>query len=134
MLLAKYRHLIVILLMMTFIGQVVASAGVSCQSQGASSQFDEGVIGMNMSKSSAMSHFQHSGSDVDSTVIDRAAPLDCVNDCCPGGNCSLGGCVVAILPESQAEFILHFTPLISHSIRVSENQLASSLYRPPISR
>jgi len=134
MLLARYRHLIVILLMMTFIGQAVASAGISCQSQGTSSQFDGEVTGMNMSKSSAMSHFQHPGSDVETTVTDRVVPLDCVNDCCPGGNCSLGGCVVAIFPESQAEFILHFTPLISHSIRVFENQLASSLYRPPISR
>ena len=139
MLLARYRHFIVALLMMAFIGQVVASAGFSCKSQNTSSQFKGAMAGMNMSKPSAMSHFQHSGSDVDSAltdsmVTDRAAPLDCANDCCPGGNCSLGGCAVAILPESQAEFILHFTPLINHFIRVSENQLASSLYRPPIFR
>ena len=134
MLLARYRHFIVILLMMTFIGQVVASAGVSCQSQGILSQFEGEMMGMSMSNSSVMSHFQHPGSDVGAALTDRAVPLDCGEDCCAGGSCSMGGCVSAILPESLSEFILHFPPLISHSIRLSENQLVSALYRPPISR
>ena len=119
--LARYRNIIVALLMMTFIGQTVASAGMSCQNQAAQSQSQEQIM-----DSAGMDHSQHTG-------MNSSSGLD-LSECCPDCDCSLGGCVTPALPASQHTLASNLTTLASGYISPPENQLTVPLYRPPISR
>ena len=120
---AKYRHLIVVLLMMTFIGQVVASTSVSCQSPSAPLQTHE-----QMMDSGVMGHSQHMGSNTVS--LDGIA----ATDCCPDCDCSLGGCSSVALPAYQSTFSSSLKSLTGHYDESADFQLAVSLFRPPIAR
>ncbi len=91
----KYRQLIVALLMMAFIGQVVASTSMSCQSLSAPLQAQEQMMDSGM-----MDHSQHMGSNVLS--LDGAVTADCCPDC----DCSLAGCSSVALPAYQSTFFL----------------------------
>jgi hypothetical protein len=121
MLLARYRNIIVALLMMTFIGQAVASASMSCPNQAAQSQSQE-----QMMDSAGMDHSQHTG-------MNSADGLDS-SECCPDCDCSIGGCMTPALAVSQHTFASNLTTLASSNTRPPENQLTVPLYRPPISR
>jgi len=116
---ARYRNIIVAILMMTFIGQAVASTNASCQSQPSQPQEQ-------MMDSAIMDHSQHIGLNASST----AAAIECCLDC----DCSLGGCTTAVLPASQPVFASNLTSLTSSYNELTENPLAFSLFRPPISR
>lgn len=116
---AKYRNIIVALLMMTFIGQVVASTTVSCQSQPAPLQSHEQMV-----DSGVMDHSQHMSLKASSADV----------ECCPDCDCSLGGCATVVLPTSQPVFDSNLASSMSHYIELTESQLAVSLFRPPISR
>ena len=118
---AKYRNIIVALLMIAFAGQLVASASISCQSQSLPPQSHEQEADSDM-----MDHFQHVG--LNSSSTDEFAAFDCCPDC----DCSLGGCVTAVLPGSQSVFAASLSSLTSYYNGLAENQLAVSLYRPPI--
>ena len=119
---AKYKHIIVTLLMMTFIGQVVASTTVSCQSQPAPLQSHEQIVDSGM-----MDHSQHM------TLSDSSAD-EIALECCPDCDCSLGGCTSAVLPTAQPAFSSNITALISNYNELAERQLTVSLFRPPITR
>jgi len=120
---AKYRHLIVALLMMTFIGQVVASTSVSCQSLSAPLQTHE-----QMMDSGVMDHSQHMGSNTVSFDGMAAA------DCCPDCDCSVGGCSSVALPAYQSTFSSSLKSQFGHYDESADLQLAVSIFRPPISR
>ena len=120
---AKYRHMIVALLMMAFIGQVVASTSMSCQSLSAPSQAHELMM-----DSSMMDHSQHMGSNAFS--LDGAATADCCPDC----DCSLGGCSSVALPAHQSTFSSSLKSIAGHYDESANFQLAVSLFRPPITR
>lgn len=120
---AKYRQLIVALLMMAFISQVVASTSMSCQSLSAPSQAHELMMDSGM-----MDHSQHMGSNAFS--LDGAATADCCPDC----DCSLGGCSSVALPACQSIFSSSLKSITGHYDESADFQLAVSLFRPPISR
>ena len=120
---AKYRHLIVALLMMTFIGQVVASTSVSCQNLSAPLQAHE-----QMMDSGVMDHSQHMG--LGTVSLDGMAAADCCPDC----DCSLGGCSSVALPACQSTFSSSLKSLTGHYDESADFQLAVSLFRPPIFR
>lgn len=120
---AKYRHVIVALLLMMFIGQVIASTTVSCQSSSASMP----VHGQ-MMDSGVKDHSQHMGSDVVSSDGMAAA------DCCPDCDCSLGGCSSVVLSVHQTTFYSSLKALTAHYDESVSSQLAVSLLRPPIVR
>ncbi|WP_162789641.1 hypothetical protein [Cycloclasticus sp. PY97N] len=120
---AKYRQLIVALLMMAFIGQVVASTSMSCQSMSAPLQAHELMMDSGM-----MDHSQHMGSNAFS--LDGAATADCCPDC----DCSLGGCSSVALPACQSIFSSSLKSITGHYDESADFQLAVSLFRPPISR
>jgi hypothetical protein len=120
---AKYRNIIVALLMMTFIGQVVASTTVPCQSQPAPLQSHEQMV-----DSGVMDHSQHMS--LKASSVDAITALECCPDC----DCSLGGCASAAVPTSQSAFASNLASSMSHYIELTESQLAVSLFRPPISR
>ncbi len=117
---AKNRNFIVALLMMVFIGQAVASMNISCQNMPSSSH-DQSM------DSAMMDHAQHM--NLDSASSDKVAA-----NCCPDSGCSLGGCVTAVLPESQLAFTPDLASLTNHYKALVQNQLTVSLFRPPISR
>jgi hypothetical protein len=124
MLAAKYRHMIVALLMMLFIGQVVASTSLSCQSLSAPLQGHEQMI-----DSSMMDHAQHMGSNTLSFV--DTATVECCADC----DCSLGGCTSSVaLPVYQATFSASFKSKAGYYNESADSQLVVSLFRPPIIR
>lgn len=122
---AKYRNIIVALLMLAFIGQVAASATVSCQMQSQLPQPSESHE--QMMDSSVMDHSQHmskaSVSEVDIT-------LECCTDC----DCSLGGCNLFALSASEPMFLSKLQSPKSRYTSMAETQLVASLFRPPISR
>jgi len=122
MLMARYKTIIVVLLTLVFTGQVLASAKLSCQSQ--SSQSSEQTISSDM-----MDHSQHLR--MDSSSADTMAGAEC----CPNCDCYLGGCTAtAVLPTAQSLFVTGVVSLASHHNELAANQLAVSLFRPPISR
>jgi len=109
--------------MMTFIGQVVASTSVSCQSLSAPLQTHE-----QMMDSGVMDHSQHMGSNTVSFDGMAAA------DCCPDCDCSVGGCSSVALPAYQSTFSSSLKSQFGHYDESADLQLAVSLFRPPISR
>ena len=122
MLMARYKTIIVVLLTLVFTGQVLASAKLSCQSQ--SSQSSEQTISSDM-----MDHSQHL--KMDSSSADTMAGAEC----CPNCDCNLGGCTAtAVLPTAQSLFVTGVVSLTNHHNELAANQLAVSLFRPPISR
>ena len=132
----RVTKIIVALLIMTFVGQSVASANVSCltqplqsqalQSQLLQSQFLQPKSQDPMMDFALMDHAQHMD-------MNCSNALDSSEQCVDEG-CSLGGCITAMLPASQQTFAPTFTSLISHYVLLTENQITVSLYRPPISR
>ena len=119
----KYRQLIVALLMMAFIGQVVASTSMSCQSMSAPLQAQEQMMDSGM-----MDHSQHMGSNVLS--LDGAVTADCCPDC----DCSLAGCSSVALPAYQSTFFSSLNSATGHYDESTDSQLVVSLFRPPITR
>ena len=110
---------------MAFIGQVVASTTVSCQSQPASPQSHEQMIDSGM-----MDHSQHMMSLTTSSADDTTGSV-----CCPDCDCSLGGCsTAAALPSGQHLFTSDIASLTSHYNELVDGQLTGSLFRPPIPR
>ncbi len=121
MLLTRSRHIIVALLLLTFVGQAVASASMSCQNPAAQSPPQQ-----QMMDAAGMDHSQHTGmSTTDSPDW---------SECCPDCDCSLGGCVTFALPVSEHTFASDLTTLSGRYISLAENQPGASLFRPPISR
>jgi len=118
--LPSYKKIILAVLMMTFIGQAVASVTMSCQSMISQSEFEEQMMG-----SSHMNHLQ----TMSMTSADSSSP-ECNTDC----DCSLGGCTTAVVPVSQQVFVANLSLLTNDHVSLAEKQLANSLYRPPISR
>jgi hypothetical protein len=119
MLMARYKTIIVVLLTLFFTGQVLASAKLSCPSQSS-----EQTISSDM-----MDHSQHL--KMDSSSADTMAGAEC----CPNCDCNLGGCTAtAVLPTAQSLFVTGVVSLTNHHNELAANQLAVSLFRPPISR
>jgi hypothetical protein len=119
--LARYRNIIVALLMVAFVGQAVASSAMSCLSEISEIPRQEQVI-----ETSAVDHSHHMNINADND-------LETAESCSDGG-CCLGGCSAAMLPVAQPTFIYNDVLLTGHYLSPPKNQLTVSLYRPPISR
>ena len=109
--------------MLVFGGQVMASTNFSCQHQTSSPQPIEQVMA-----SDSVDHSQHLGLN---PVVDEPDSLDC----CPEGDCKVGGCSVSAALATTQD-LLSFDAVLS-SRRYNErvdDLLTVSLFRPPISR
>lgn len=118
---ARYRKIIVVLLMVAFVGQAVASSAMSCLNEASQSQHHEQVM-----DSSVIDHSHHAN-------INSANDSDS-SECCPDCGCCFGGCGTAMLSATQQDSLYNDTLLTDHYLNPAKNQLAVSLYRPPISR
>ena len=117
----RYQKILLVLLMLVFGGQVMASANISCQSQTSSPQPTEQTMDSDM-----MDHSQHMG--LNASAVDSL-------DCCPDCDCSIGGCSAsAALPATQNLFSSDAVLLTNRYNERVDTQLTASLYRPPISR
>jgi len=108
---ARLTKIIVALLVLTFVGQTVASVSVSCMDN--------------------MSDGQRQMQD-NTQCMDMDAPES--SEYCADCACSLGSCSVALMPTLQSVFEPTSTFLLSGYTDSIESRLISSLYRPPISR
>lgn len=117
---AKYSKIILAILMMAFIGQAVASTAMSCLNESPQSDIQEQVMDF-----SIMDHSQHSNMNVGDSIDS--------SDCCPECDCSLGGCITAVAPTSEQSLKPSYSHAITGYSGLAEKQLATSLYRPPIS-
>lgn len=78
--------------------------------------------------SGMMDHHQHM------TLIDSSADKSAFECCCPDCDCNLGGCATAALPISKSTYPFNLPLFTSYYDELAENQLAVSLFRPPITR
>lgn len=118
MLRMRYQKILIVLLMLVFGGQAIASVSISCQNQASSSQSSEMVdhsqhlLGLNMS-------------------TDEAVSLDDCPDC----DCNLHRCFSSTTLTSDqslsSSIIVSVTRLHNEGF---DTQLTSSLFRPPIFR
>jgi|SaaInlStandDraft_1057018.scaffolds.fasta_scaffold04205_7 hypothetical protein len=120
---AKYQNIFLIILMLVFGGQALASEIFSCHIQPSVAQSTEQAMG-----SDTMDHSQHLAPD---SYVDEDPLVDCCSQC----DCSVGGCSnSAVLPTTQD--LVSFTLLLptSHYNESGHDKPASSLFRPPASR
>lgn len=107
---------VVMLMLMTFIGQAMASTAMPCAH-----------VSMDMPM---MNHEEMSNTDAMSVMDDEASMMDCCQDQC---QCPMSGCVSLFVlinnhvsHSDKAEQGIYQIPLLHPS------QVSSSLYRPPI--
>jgi hypothetical protein len=121
------KTLMVLLLCLTFVGQVMASTVMSyhmMNMKGMSAQ----------DQSHSMSKMDHSGHSmtIDSTSGTSEKSTD---DCCAKTcSCFTGGCssVAVLIKDMSNESITDLSPKISSVSSLVLNQQLKSLYRPPI--
>jgi hypothetical protein len=121
-LLGKSKVFVVVLLLLVFVDQALATAMVPCEMQ---TNAPAGLMLMD-----DMDHSIHSSNQINDSS-DTGLP-----DCCEtDGNCTMGTCLSAVVPtalhlEGATISFKKFSHLLSPEIL----QPLSSLYRPPISR
>lgn len=119
----KCPKILLVLLMLVFGGQVLASANFSCHNEASSPQTTEQPMDSFM-----MDHSQH---------LDLNSSADGVTslDCCPDCDCSVGGCSnSAVLPAPQNLFSFDVVLPTSRDNERVDDKLTLSLFRPPVSR
>lgn len=117
----RYQKILVVLLMLVFGSQALASENICCQNQTSSSQSTELAMDSEM-----VDHSQHLG--LDSSTTDSPS-------CCPDCDCSVGGCsTTPALLATQDLFSSDDVFLTSLYNELYDNQLSVSLFHPPISR
>ena len=117
------KTLMVLLLCLTFVGQSMASAAMSCHMMSMS--------GMKMQNqgNAVMDHSTHNMAN--SSVVDAEESSEdcCVKSC----DCFTGGCSnVAALMKNAGNYAVFSSAKIFTSSRLIPSQKPSSLYRPPI--
>jgi hypothetical protein len=142
----RYKQIIVTLWLISFIGQALASASLCCASldaeQGAWSplQFEQQTFDADGLSTTAIDHAQHQmpRSFLDSEPFLNSKPFsdtasttaECNTEC----ECAAGSCSPAVLSASQSAFNAHFVVLSNSYTNLPQDQLITSLFRPPISR
>lgn len=119
----RYQKILIVLLMLVFGGQAIASVSISCQNQAPSSQSSSQTLISGM-----VDHSQHLLGLNSSTG--EAVSLDDCPDC----DCNLHRCFSSTtLPSAQSfssSIVVSVTSLYNELI---DTQFTSSLFRPPIS-
>jgi|GEM_PF-3496017 len=130
--LRKTSLLPVLLLLLTFVGQVSASATVHCNMQlmGATdTSMDSSGMDFNMAN---MSDMDHAAMGHEMPPSDESAKM--MMDCCQLGNdCSMGSCVTIFMLSDFAKVdISGQSQSISASLPTTTSRQITNLFRPPI--
>jgi hypothetical protein len=119
----RYQNVLIVLLMLVFGGQAIASTSISCQNISSSAQSSEQVLISDM-----VDHSQHLGLK---SSTDGATSLEDCPDC----DCSLHRCFSSTtLPTAQGLFSFSVVSLTSRYNELVDTQSTTTLFRPPISR
>lgn len=129
----RYQKMLLVLLMLVFGSPVfggsifsnltMVSAKVSCEYQIPTSESTGKTMNPDM-----MGYSQH-------LKLNLSIGSVTFLDCCPDCYCSVSGCsAFAVLPATHHVFLTEATLLTNHYNELVDNQLTTSLYRPPISR
>lgn len=115
--LKRITKFIVALLVLTFVGQAVASVRMTCSDPTSSAQYSDMAM---------MDHSQHMNMAADSDLDSSEHCSVCV--------CGPGGCSTALLPVYQSPFVASIKLSVNLPAYFAESQPASSLYHPPLFR
>jgi hypothetical protein len=119
----KCQKIFLVLLMLVFGAQVLASANFSCHNETSSPESAEQAMDSYM-----MDHSQH-------LTLDSSADGVTSLDCCPDCDCSVGGCSnSAVLPATQHLFSFDMVLPTNRDNERVDDKLTLSLFRPPVSR
>lgn len=119
----KCQKILLVLLMLVFSGQVLASANFSCHNEASSPEMTEQAMDSYM-----MDHSQH-------LTLDSSADGVTSLDCCPDCDCKVGGCSnSAVLPAPQNLLSFDVALPTSRDNERVDDKLTLSLFRPPVSR
>jgi hypothetical protein len=123
MLTVRYQNICIVLLMLIFSMQVIASSSDSCHNQNAPTQSSGHIITSVMGD-----HSQHVG-------LKSPTDINVLVDYCPDCDCNLDGCVSsATLPITENVFSTTVISLTSSHIEQVHTYSSTSIFRPPISR
>ena len=127
--LSRYRKLIVATLVITFPGQVLLAADMSCHDANSSGQTHEQAMDValpepELAGSTHMDHSMH-------TNMDSASVMPS-SDCCPDCDCYPGSCSTAVLPTCEMANATRYSYSISQYSELTEYALTTPLFRPPI--
>lgn len=145
----RFKKLIAVLLMMSFIGQVLASVSIPCagessEMQGHQQMMNAAMMSHTQQATIETSHTSHAdnmstddnnfstsnkNSAVDKTAMDKTAM-----DCCPDCDCVYGGSFAALMPSFESAVASHYSTPIERYTGSVKQQLITSLFRPPITR
>ena len=127
--LSRYRKLIVATLVITFPGQVLLAADMSCHDANSSGQTHEHSMDValpepELAGSTHMDHSMHANMDSSSVMPS--------SDCCPDCDCNPGSCSTAVLPTCEMAIVTRYSFSISQYSELTEYALTTPLFRPPI--
>jgi len=110
------KVIIVVLMLLTFVGQVTSASALPCD--------------MDMQENGSMMDHSSHGMNVGKTIKD----IDSKDDCCTSsGFCSMSGCISLALPADLEETKVSFTTdILDTPSNLALSQITASLYRPPI--
>ena len=121
----RYQNVLIVLLMLVFGGQAIASASIYCQNISSSAQSSEQAL-----VSDTVDHSKH---------LELKSPTDGATSIsvegCPDCDCSLHRCFSSTtLPTAQNLSSFNLVSMTSHYNELVDTQSTTTLFRPPISR
>ncbi len=127
--LSRYRKLIVATLVITFPGQVLLAADMSCHDKTSSGQTHEQLMDVAspepvLAGSTHVDHSRHANMDSSSVTHSPG--------CCPDCDCNPGSCSTAVLPTCEMAIVTRYSFFISQYSELTEYPLTTPLFRPPI--
>jgi hypothetical protein len=121
MLKGKYKTFLVVVLLLTYVGQSLAAANITCKNM-----------------ASKLAHFEQSEKSGACAAHSKYLSNDTgkrtnSSDCCPHCDCYLGGCSNTALPVTPQTVAHIRSPiLVDGYAAATSNPFALSLFRPPI--
>ena len=121
----RITKILVALLVLTFIGQAVASVRMSCSDPASSTQYSGAPV---------MDHSRHMDMAADNLIDAIEHSADHSTRHCASCVCGPGGCSTALLAVYHSPFVASIKLSVNLPVYFAESQPASSLYHPPIFR
>ena len=123
--LTQNKILVILLMLVAFIGQAMASTTMSCVHE--SKDVDMSMMQhANMSETITMNH-----ADMMLANSDQSSKMDCCQEQC---KCPMSGCIsLSLLIDTRFNYGVIAEQKISQLSSLHQPQVNSSLYRPPIS-
>ena len=134
---SRYRKLIVAFLVITFPGQVLLAADMSCHDKNSSGQTHEQSMDValhepELTGSNPMDHSRHANMDHSQHPNMDSSNVTPSSDCCPDCDCYPGSCSTAVLPTCEMAIATRYSCFTSQYSELTEYTITTPLFRPPI--